>query len=206
MKYLHAIIFCVLWLHGNSFKLGPRRAIGTVVSRKAISSFATASTTHSSNPERMRPSIFHWLPRRPMVKVFNKSFNIWGIIFGIQCWALMFVWFAYMIVFMPFKMLFPWLDRDGIVIDAGGRWWSRLVNFPHSIPRITGRENLPPKGEACIYIANHASWLDIPILGGYLPPFKFVCKKELTKVIHYPSCYCSLFCSFSWDCLKHALN
>ena len=74
------------------------------------------------------------------------------------------------------------------MIDAGGRWWSRLVSFPHSVPRMTGYENLPPKNEPCLYIANHASWLDIPILGGYLPPLKFVCKKELTKVIDNFQC------------------
>ena len=124
------------------------------------------------------------LPKHPLLRVFKtKATNIWGIIFGVQCWSLMLVWLIGMIFFMPFKMLFPQLDRNGILIDAGGRWWSRLVTFPHSIPRISGYKNLPPRAEPCLYIANHASWLDIPILGGYLPPMKFVCKKELTKVI-----------------------
>ena len=121
-------------------------------------------------------------PKHPIFKVFKKAINIWGIIFGIQCCSIMCLWFIGMLLFMPFKLLFPKFDKDGIVIDSLGRWWSRLVSFPHSIPTVTGIENLPPKTEPCIYIANHASWMDIPILGGYLPPLKFVCKKELTKV------------------------
>ena len=150
------------------------------------------SALESANIQKKRSWLLSLLPKSPLFRVFKtKATNLWGILFGLQCWSLMFVWMIGMILFMPFKILFPNLDRNGILIDAGGRWWSRLVTFPHSIPRISGYENLPSRTEPCLYIANHASWLDIPIIGGYLPPMKFVCKKELTKVLHrrYPVVY-----------------
>jgi hypothetical protein len=126
--------------------------------------------------------IFHW----PVFRVFKKAVNVWGVVFGIQCWSIMLLWMVGMLMFMPFKLIFGnRLDPDGILIDTLGRWWSFLVSFPHSLPRITGRQNLPPSGEACVFIANHASWMDIPMVG-LLPPLKFVCKKELTKV--YNAC------------------
>lgn len=150
----------------------------------STSLFSAVSLQEDDNVGRKKRSwLLSLLPKRPLFRVFKtKAANVWGILFGLQCWSLMFLWLFGMVMFMPFKVLFPGLDKNGIMIDAGGRWWSRLVSFPHSVPRMTGYENLPPKNEPCLYIANHASWLDIPILGGYLPPLKFVCKKELTKV------------------------
>ncbi len=152
---------------------------------RSHSLYSTIGVQNSGDILRKKRSwLISLIPKQPLLRIFKtKATNVWGIVFGMQCWSLMLVWMMGMILFMPFKILFPDLDRNGILIDAGGRWWSRLVTFPHSIPRIDGYKNLPPRTEPCLYIANHASWLDIPILGGYLPPMKFVCKKELTKVV-----------------------
>ena len=148
-----------------------------------LSSSPSISIIDPQKSNSRKFNILNYFPRKPMFKVFKKAINPWGIVFGVQCWAIMLLWFVGMLLFMPIKTLFGnRIDKDGILIDSLGRWWSRLVSFPHSLPRVTGVENLPPKNEACIYIANHASWMDIPILGGFLPPLKFVCKKELTKV------------------------
>lgn len=95
----------------------------------------------------------------------------------------MIVWMLYQLIMMPFKLVFGNLfDSEGIIIDAGGRWWSRFTTFPHSLPRVTGIKNIPPRKEPCIYVCNHQSWMDIPYMGGFLPALKFVCKKELTKI------------------------
>lgn len=148
----------------------------TPVPAGSTSSITTTSSNYAFVKGLQR--IFQW----PVFRVFKKAVNIWGIVFGVQCWSIMLLWMVGMLMFMPFKLIFGnRFDPDGILIDTFGRWWSFLVSFPHSLPRITGRENLPPSGEACVFIANHASWMDIPMVG-LLPPLKFVCKKELTKV------------------------
>ena len=133
----------------------------------------------STGPAKVRSDLWSMLPK---IKVGKLYVNLWGVLFGIQCWSLMFFWLAGMLAFLPFKLLLgDRFDEEGLVIDGLGRWWSRLTTFPHSLPRLTGRKNIP-WGEPCVYVANHASWLDIPYMGGYLPALKFVGKKELTKI------------------------
>jgi 1-acyl-sn-glycerol-3-phosphate acyltransferase len=48
--------------------------------------------------------------------------------------------------------------------------------------KITGKENLKP-GQNYIFVSNHSSLLDIPIVGVGIPKdFRFIAKKELTKI------------------------
>jgi len=75
-----------------------------------------------------RSKILKFLPRKPMFTVFKKACNLYGLLFGVQCWSIMILWLVGMLAFMPFKIVFAQrLDKDGIIIDALGRWWSRLV-------------------------------------------------------------------------------
>ncbi len=47
--------------------------------------------------------------------------------------------------------------------------------------QVTGRENLPPKGEPLIVICNHFSWFEAPLLVGYLPyKIIFLAAEEVT--------------------------
>lgn len=47
---------------------------------------------------------------------------------------------------------------------------------------IKGQQNLPPKGAACIYVANHSSYVDAYVVVAALPrQFSFTAKVELTK-------------------------
>ena len=58
-------------------------------------------------------------------------------------------------------------------------WTSRMVfALPLVDVRVRGMDNLPP--DNCIVVANHASYLDGPLLKGYLPwRFNFVIKGEM---------------------------
>lgn len=66
---------------------------------------------------------------------------------------------------------------------AVGYWWSRyLLKFCGVTVTVSGRERIPdPSG--IIYVANHASMLDICVCYAYLPgQVRFVGKRELTFV------------------------
>ena len=70
--------------------------------------------------------------------------------------------------------------------SAGFRWQTmsvaiRLLAWLTRTPfRIDGREHLPEKQQACIFVANHASYLDGPLLVAAINrPFSFIAKAEL---------------------------
>ncbi len=73
------------------------------------------------------------------------------------------------------------------LVDSGGRrqhwcakWWARtLVALSGSTVTIRGMENLEP-GRTYIYAGNHQSYMDIPVLFGYLPVnFRIMAKSTL---------------------------
>jgi 1-acyl-sn-glycerol-3-phosphate acyltransferase len=86
---------------------------------------------------------------------------------------------------------FPDLDPNRAFYDYTGKVWSRLwLTVTDSYPTISGdvdRIRIPKNEEdslgACLFVANHSSWLDIPILCTVLDPvFKFIAKGELKSI------------------------
>ncbi len=70
------------------------------------------------------------------------------------------------------------LEARRAAAGAIGRAYFRLCGLP---VRALGLERLP--ASACIIVANHASYLDGPLLFAYLPPrFGFVIKKEALRL------------------------
>lgn len=70
-------------------------------------------------------------------------------------------------------------DKKGAPYDYLPRWWSKIVLFMTGV-RVTvhGRERLED-GKPHIFVANHMSWFDVPVLSSFLPRAKFVAKAEL---------------------------
>ena len=65
------------------------------------------------------------------------------------------------------------------VMRASGRMLARFTATPLA---VEGLEHLPPPDRPCIYVANHASYLDGPVLIALLPrDFTFVAKAELSR-------------------------
>ncbi|MCK4536370.1 MAG: 1-acyl-sn-glycerol-3-phosphate acyltransferase, partial [Desulfuromonadales bacterium] len=65
------------------------------------------------------------------------------------------------------------------VMRVGIRLLARASGTPVA---VQGLENLPPPDQPCIYVSNHASYLDGYLLVGYLPRcFSFVAKGELLE-------------------------
>ena len=93
------------------------------------------------------------------------------------------------------------VDPHWAMFDTTGKLWAKVWLFcTQSYPTISGGPIQPHVGlssssssstettstnnnAACLYVANHASWLDIPILCTVLDPvFKFIAKGELRNV------------------------
>lgn len=81
------------------------------------------------------------------------------------------------------------LDPNRAFYDRTGKIWAKAwLSMTNSYPTISGdvsRLSLEKEKEmgACLFVANHASWLDIPVLCTVLDPvFKFIAKGELAKV------------------------
>jgi 1-acyl-sn-glycerol-3-phosphate acyltransferase len=70
------------------------------------------------------------------------------------------------------------------VIDARlDAWCDRVVKLSHMKIEVQGKENLPKKGEAALYMSNHQSLMDIPVLYRALPhSLRMVGKKELFAI------------------------
>jgi 1-acyl-sn-glycerol-3-phosphate acyltransferase len=75
------------------------------------------------------------------------------------------------------------VDRSGGLYHKAFRFWSRSTLWLFRIrASVTGTEHLEP-GATYIYLPNHSSYLDIPVLGATIPEkFRFILKEELTKV------------------------
>lgn len=62
------------------------------------------------------------------------------------------------------------------------RWGRLILRWPGVRVSVEGESNIPP-GLPCLFVANHVSYSDTPILMGYLPvDFRFLAKASLFKV------------------------
>lgn len=77
------------------------------------------------------------------------------------------------------------MDPNRALYDKTGKIWAKVwLTLTNSYPTVSGNiEQLLEHQGPCLYVANHASWLDIPVLCTVLDPvFKFIAKGELRKV------------------------
>jgi len=93
------------------------------------------------------------------------------------------IWF-YTVAFGLTSIPFGFFDKDGRILHAFARAWSKLILKTISCPvRITGLDKIDTS-RTHVYAVNHASALDIPVLYACLPfQFRIVHKKEL---LSYP--------------------
>ena len=79
------------------------------------------------------------------------------------------------------------LDENRAFYDMTGKIWAKVwLTLTGSYPTISGdlgRVDARKDQGACLVVANHAIWLDIPVLCTVLDPvFKFIAKGELRSV------------------------
>jgi len=72
-------------------------------------------------------------------------------------------------------------ERDIIVNNQAGPWARKLLKLSGNTVTVNGLENIP-KDRAVLFVANHQSNFDIPILLGHIDkPKAFIAKIELEK-------------------------
>ncbi|HVZ40964.1 MAG TPA: lysophospholipid acyltransferase family protein [Candidatus Kapabacteria bacterium] len=81
------------------------------------------------------------------------------------------------------SILVSLVDRSGRVYHRLMRQWSRALLWLFGIrTRVHGTENLE-RGTCYVYLANHASYLDIIVLGVTIPDsIRFIFKRELARI------------------------
>jgi len=93
------------------------------------------------------------------------------------------IW-AYTLLFGLASVPMGFFDKDGGILHALARTWSKLILKTIFSPvHVTGLDKIETS-RTCVYAVNHASAVDIPLLYAYLPvQFRIVHKKEL---LSYP--------------------
>lgn len=95
------------------------------------------------------------------------------------------IWMMAMMVVDKLAAMDENFDPNKAMFDYTGKIWSRVwLMLTSCYPSISGDiDGIREREGACLYVANHASWLDIPILCTVLDPvFKFIAKSQLEKV------------------------
>lgn len=71
--------------------------------------------------------------------------------------------------------------RHGLY-EKCARWWSRGILAAAGVKVVTHRSPLIAPDRPHVYIANHVSWFDIPVMIESLPDFGFMAKREVERV------------------------
>jgi 1-acyl-sn-glycerol-3-phosphate acyltransferase len=116
-------------------------------------------------------------------KVIN-AFGLWCIVVTLlttPLWAL-----SMTLLNFVNQNISPEFDPNRALYDKTGKIWAKAwLTLSNSYPTFSGEvDYLREEGKGpCLYVANHASWLDIPVLCTVLDPvFKFIAKGELANV------------------------
>ena len=115
----------------------------------------------------------------------EKIVNAFGIVTFMASLVTGPIWMLAMTIVDMVCRMNETLDPNRAVFDYTGKIWCRIwLTMCMSRPTISGDTAAIREGQGpCLYVANHASWLDIPIICTVVDPvFKFIAKAELAKV------------------------
>ncbi len=73
-------------------------------------------------------------------------------------------------------------DRRGSIFDWTPRVWSRILLAAAGVRVVMHNPERTGDGDPHIFVSNHMSWFDIPVLASSLPRYKFVAKAELFRI------------------------
>jgi hypothetical protein len=128
---------------------------------------------------------------RPILRINTGSEEKIINLFGLWCLAMTLltcpIWMACMMFLQQVNKSFDTFDPNRAIYDKTGKIWSKLwLTLTFAYPKVSGDLDAIKETSSagpCLYVANHASWLDIPVLCTVLDPvFKFIAKGELVSV------------------------
>lgn len=105
-------------------------------------------------------------PARGIELIGSSKLNAFSLLFGLNA----FLWGALLIFPMWCASL---IDARRVLVSRIGNIWGRLVlRFSFVDASIVNAQLLPPPSEAVMYVANHCSYLDVPLTGLLRRPLK----------------------------------
>jgi 1-acyl-sn-glycerol-3-phosphate acyltransferase len=129
--------------------------------------------------KKARPAwmqILHFAVQGFVVERHKFKNSIKRLLFGL--YARMVFWLLAVFTWLGISVL-PALPQRWSLIKTATTWLAKLTATPI---RVYGLQNLPAENQPCIYVANHASYLDAPVIVHVLPRMvRFVAKSELKQ-------------------------
>ena len=98
--------------------------------------------------------------------------------------ALILLWVVLTTIFFgSIAIIVSFFTRTGNPVHTIARIWAQSIMIFSRVPvRVTGLSNIEPD-KSYVYMANHQSNFDIPVLLGYLPvQFRWLAKAELFRI------------------------
>lgn len=163
----------------------------SAISLKAVRQDSKLPVSISSNEcENEGSAVLSDAEVRPLIRLNKESakekivnaYGIWTLLVSLVTCP---IWLLAMKIIDAVNKLNKELDPNKEIYDGTGKIWSKFWLFLSGCyPTITGDvEQITKERGACLYVANHSSWLDIPLVCTMLHPvFKFVSKGELRSL------------------------
>lgn len=111
------------------------------------------------------------------IEVKKGKLTAFGLWFGLNCaiWGFL---------CHPLMYIGAALDsKRRMLVSRVGNWWGRIVlGMSGMRAECVDAHLLPPADEPVMYVANHCSYLDIPLTGLLKRPMKYISKSEVQKI------------------------
>lgn len=103
----------------------------------------------------------------PPVAPTYQQHDSYGLLFAGQAWLTALLMFPLCFLAALVAPIFDWRRMRPPTLVA--LLWGRMAMWNMGVrPKVEGLELLPPKDEAVVFVANHGSYLDIPV-SNFLP-------------------------------------
>lgn len=141
-----------------------------------------AAAAALATDENVQPLLGTPRPGPLSVNVGGKALNIPGLMFALSMTLWVVVLYPAVMLCALISVVFD--EKRRRAMDFMVSLWAKLAMLSCGYrPKLIGAEELPPLGEAVVYVPNHCSYLDILTLSGFLPrSFKYISKIEILRI------------------------
>lgn len=142
--------------------------------------FDDMSQDYFLSPDQINAIVNFGTDEKP--KIVNP-FGLWCLVVSLITCP---IWLMGLAAVDAVNKLNPEMDPNREIFDDVGKIWAKTwLTMTNSYPTVSGEVELLSKDAKgpCLFVANHASWLDIPVLCTISDRlFKFISKSELGKL------------------------